>query len=216
MRRSLDSSLLTDPARRMQTSDPASYASGGSNPRSFRPLQAHPPYDPTRSQFQPSQPYGLYAAPSVGPSTATAMGQFVQSRSYPPSSYAPAPPPYAGPGPSTRAIAPYPPNYGYSNEPLRAAPPTGYPGALFPRTQYPPPPPHGPLASGGGSPSLQLPPIRPTSDRPSVDPSLTGAADVRTQQYPPESSRGGVGTTRQPDPKRPKMDIQGILGPRHD
>lgn len=197
----------------MTTTDPASYARGGDAARSFRPLQAQPPYDPTRSQYYPPQRYSLYASPSIGPSTATATGQF-----YPPSSYAQNQPPYP-PGSSARPLAPYPPpapaNYGYSNEPMRSQPQTGYSTALFPRTQYPPPA-HAMPGPGGPSQSLQLPPIRPTSERTSIDPSLASAADTRTQQPPPQPARGGTGTTRQPDPKRPKMDIQGILGPKHD
>lgn len=218
-RRSFDAGLLTDPSRRMPTTDPASYAQAGQHSRSFRPLQAQPAYDPSRSHFRPGQPYGLYAAPSIGPSSAIATGHFIPARSYgqghqlppqPPSPYAP------NTGPPSRPIAPYPQAYGYpSVDPMR--PPTTqiYSTPLFPRSQLPPP--HTDLTSSAvGNSGLQLPPIRPAVQRSSIDPILTQQEPRYSQQASSQDQREGSGTTRQPDPKRPKMDIQGILGPKHD
>ena len=219
-RRSFDAGMLTDPSRRMPTTDPASYAQTGQYSRSFRPLQAQPAYDASRSQFRPGQPYGLYAAPSIGPSPATAIGQFIpSSRGYgqgspmppqPPSPYMPAA------GPSPRPLAPYPPSYGYSPQESGRPPITqGYSAPIFPRNQLPPPQSE-PAASMGGPSSLQLPPILPALQRSSIDPALTQPEGPQYSQAPPQHLRGTSETTRQPDPKRPKMDIQGILGPKHD
>ncbi|ETN42012.1 uncharacterized protein HMPREF1541_03951 [Cyphellophora europaea CBS 101466] len=219
-RRSFDAGLLTDPARRMPTTDPASYAQAGQYSRSFRPLQAQPSYDASRSQFRPGQPYGLYAAPSVGPSSATAMGQFVPSRGYGQGPHMPPQPPspYVQPSGPSRPIAPYPQTqaYGYG-PPDSMRPPTTqiYSAPLFPRNQLPPPH-NDPVPSGAGPSSLQLPPIRPIEQRSSIDPALTQQGHAYPQHNAPRDPREGTGTTRQPDSKRPKMDIQGILGPKHD
>lgn len=218
-RRSFDAGLLTDPSRRMPTTDPASYAQVGQLGRSFRPLQAQPAYDTSRSQFRPGQPYGLYAAPSIGPSSAIATGQFIPPRNYGQGQQLPPQPPSpytqtaAGPA---RPIAPYPQSYGYPTaDPMR--PPTTqiYSTPLFPRNQLPPPHPD-PASSAAGAPSLQLPPIRPAAQRSSIDPMLTQPEPRYAQQPSSHDQREGSGATRQPDSKRPKMDIQGILGPKHD
>lgn len=218
-RRSFDAGLIGDTARRMPTTDPASYVQGGQYSRSFRPLQAQPPpsYDPTRSQYAPPQQYGLYAAPSVGPpSSAQAMGQFVPSRSYGPGPTAQPPSAWStAAGPSARPLAPYPPTYGYSSDAMRPPPPSGYSTALFPRTHLPPPPTEQ-MGIAGVSSSLQLPPIRSAGDRSPIDPSLAAPNLSQPQDYTSDPARGGTGTTRQPNPKRPKMDIQGILGPKHE
>jgi hypothetical protein len=194
----------------MPTTDPASYAQTGQYARPFRPLQAQPTYDTSRSQLRPGQAYGLYAAPSIGPSSATATGQFVPTRGYgQPQQMHPQPPsPYAPSATqSARPIAPYPQMYGYP-------PPTtqSYSTPLFPRNQLPPP--SDPASSTA---SLQLPPIRPAvQQRSSLDPALAHQEQRYTPQAQMREQREGSGTTRQPDPKRPKMDIQGILGPKHD
>lgn len=203
----------------MPTTDPASYAQTGQYARSFRPLQAQPSYDTSRSHFRPGQPYGLYAAPSIGPSAATATGQFVSARAYGHGSQMPPQPPspygLTG-GPPSRPIAPYPQSYGYP--PIDAMrPPTTqvYSTPLFPRNHLPPP--TDPTSSVTGPASLQLPPIRPTAQRSSIDPALTQQQEHRYAPVAPaRDEREGSGTTRQPEPKRPKMDIQGILGPKHD
>jgi hypothetical protein len=222
-RRSFDASILSDMSRRMPTTDPASYVQGGQYARTFRPLQAQPSapsYDTSRPQFRPGQPYGLYAAPSVGPSSATASGQFISAREYGQApQMAPQPPsPYSSAiGQSSRPLAPYPQTYGYAPPPDPMRTPTSqiYSTPLFPRSQLPPP--HDPASSSAGPSSLQLPPIRPASQqRTSIDPTLMH----HEQRYaaPPamQEQREGSGTIRQPDAKRPKMDIQGILGPKHD
>lgn len=218
-RRSFDAALLTDPSRRMPTTDPASYAQAGHHARSFRPLQAQPSYDVNRSHFRPGQPYGLYAAPSIGPSSAIATGQFIPPRNYGQGQHMPPPEPpspYAHTaGPPSRPIAPYPQTYGYpSADPMR--PPTTqiYSTPLFPRRSQLPPPHADPASSSAGPSSLQLPPIRPAVQR--IDPVLTQQEPRYSQQPTSRDEREGSGTTRQPDPKRPKMDIQGILGPKHD
>ena len=67
------------------------------------------------------------------------------------------------------------------------------------------------------TPDLQLPPIQP-APRAAYDPVM--AQQQRQYQQPSPAQYGGpshaIGTTRQPDTKRPKMDIEKMLGPRND
>ena len=182
----------------MPTADPATFAQPGYS-RTFRPLQAQPSYDQGRTQMRPPSAYPMYAQPSVSPSQATAMGSFVPSRSYMGSAM-----------PMAHPQSPYAGGYGYmSPHEQMGMPQQPYSNPIFPREPLPPP-----QGSGMGMPgsSLQLPPIRPAPERSFIDPSLA----QQHQQMQPQSRPGSTGDTRQPDPKRPKMDIQGILGPRND
>ncbi len=186
----------TDPSRRMPTADPSTFAQPGYS-RTFRPLQAQPSYDPGRTQMRPPSAYPMYAQPSISPSQATAMGSFIPPRSY------------MGPSmPVAQPLSPYTGGYGYiSPQEQMGMPQQAYSNPIFPREPLPPP--QG--SSMGYGSSLQLPPIRPAPERSPIDPALG-----QQQQMLPQDQSGSSGTTRQPDPKRPKMDIQGILGPRND
>jgi hypothetical protein len=205
----------------MPTGDPAMFAQPAPYSRSFRPLQAQPSYDPSRSQFRPGQTYPMYAPPTVQPSPTTAMGSFVpSSRQYlsgqpmmdtqPPSPY------LMGPPDASRSIGPYQGGYAYSSPQEQMGMPSTqlYSNPIFPRGQLPMS--HAELGSGMMGPSsLQLPPIRPAAERSPIDPALVQSGPS-SQEASPQDQRPATGTTRQPDPKRPRMDIQGILGPRHD
>lgn len=73
-----------------------------------------------------------------------------------------------------------------------------------------------PLSSLEGSASLQLPPIRtsPSTIGP-IDPAIAEPQYRQgIQQSPRQEQPNKDDGTQEPDPKRPKMDIQGILGPR--
>ena len=201
-RRSYDSSTallsgqLSDPARRMPTADPSGFgASAGYVRQPFRPLQ--PTFEPNRPQWRPGQPYQPYGAPTISPSAATAMGTFApSSRAYPGQ---------MGASQAPYMQQPYAPSYGYyPGQEIGYAEPQ-YANPIFPRTQLP----HPQAEASMGMPvssSLQLPPIRPAPERSPIDPALA-------QQRPPSTTSEDM---RRPDPKRPRMDIQGILGPKHD
>jgi hypothetical protein len=204
-----------DPSRRLGSTDPGMYAPSTYS-RTFRPLQAQPPpYDPTRTQMRPGQGYQMYAPPSIQPSPATAMGSFVPPRQYgsaqpmmgtqPPSPY------MMSPSEPSRPTSLYGSGYGYpspqeqmgmQNQPYYAAP-------IFPRTQLPPPPSEQTMAPS----NLQLPPIRGPAERSPIDPALM---QQPPSQDPSPQQASSSGTTRQPDPKRPRMDLQRILDPKDD
>ena len=200
-RRSYDSSaaLLSgqplDPARRMPTADPSGFGPGFGYVRPpFRPLQ--PTYD-SRPQWRPGQPYQPYSAPTISPSAATAMGTFAPaSRAYP-GQMAISQAPYMQP--------PYGSSYGYFPGQEVGYPESQYANPIFPRSQLPHPQAEAAMGMQVSS-SLQLPPIRPAPERSPIDPALA-------QQRP---SSSGSRDMRRPDSKRPRMDIQGILGPKHD
>ncbi|EXJ84638.1 hypothetical protein A1O3_05308 [Capronia epimyces CBS 606.96] len=211
---------LGGPMRRMPGSDPAAFQSAGGQ-RGFRPLQA---YDPSRASLRGPPFQSIYAQPSISPSPATALGTFIPpSRQYPPG---PASMPGQPPSPysprhsesALRSVASY--AGGYNSYP----PPQGqmgplshvtYSNPIFPRH------PGEPLAPMQGSTSLQLPPIRPPPAGP-IDPAITHPPPPlppphQPVQQPPRREQDGRGDgTQEPDPKRPKWDIQGILGPRHE
>ena len=202
----------------MPPTDPAFYAQPTPYSRTFRPLQAQPSYDLSRSQIRPGQSYPMYAQPSVQPSQATAMGSFIPpSRQYGQQMMGTqAPSPYLmGPSDPSRS-GPYQSGYSYPSpqEQMGMPPPQLYSNPIFPRSGLPHP--HqetGPGMMGPGS--LQLPPIRQSSERSPIDPSLMQGGSGSQGNSPQEQSSAS-GTNRQPDSKRPRMDIQGILGPRHD
>jgi hypothetical protein len=138
------------------------------------------------------------------------------------------PPP--NPGPLMGSYAP-----GSSQQPLRSNIPYagGYGGFAQFQGQMGPPPqfPYGnptfprPTASQAApsealpplqtQTALQLPPIRPAAFGAPIDPALA-AQEYRQSEQPPSGSDqvGKDDGTQEPDSKRPKMDIQGILGPR--
>jgi hypothetical protein len=193
-----------EPSRRMPTTDPSSFAQGNYS-RTFRPLQAQPAYETGRMQMRPPSGYPQYAPPSVQPSSAMTMETFVPSRSYIGSSMPIAQPP-----------SPYGSGYGYvPAQEQMAMPPQTYSNPIFPprevRSEAQQP-------SLGYADSLQLPPIRPAlTERNPIDTLLAQQQQPsRLPQPASKSQEGTSGTVRQPDPKRPKMDIQGILGPRND
>lgn len=116
---------------------------------------------------------------------------------------------------------------GYQTEPATNNPPY-YQAPILPRDQRPPPMPQNEPQMGSrvGS-SLQLPPIRSPDYQIPLEPAFTPQPRpaMTPQQYPSQQSQqtsqptpaGRTGSeTREPDAKRPKMDIQGILGPRQD
>ncbi|OAP64876.1 hypothetical protein AYL99_00848 [Fonsecaea erecta] len=195
------------------------------DPPMYPPTAGYPPLRPyaapTSRLGQPrSSVLTLHAPPSISPSLAMAEGTFVppSSRQYH-GGLAPMPgqasPSYnpAQPESTFRSMS-YGAGYNYPSQPGQVGPPGYYaPSPIFPRPpsslsseQLPP------LST---SSSLQLPPILPALSGP-IDPAIV-------QQLPPQtlpSPRGQQGSrgegTQEPDPKRPKMDIQGILGPRNE
>jgi hypothetical protein len=214
-RRSFESALspltgsLGDPLRRLPGSDPSSYAQASGYQRSFRPLQA---FDPSRPPMRGPPFQSMYAQPSISPSPATAAGTFVPSLQYQggqtQSSYSPPQSESA-----YRSIAPYSGGYNYPPPPGSMGPPAQMPysNPIFPRSS----PRSGERLPPMQDPSsLQLPPIRPAPPGP-IDPAITQPSPQQpqpAQTAAPEKDDG----TQEPDPKRPKMDIQGILGPRNE
>lgn len=158
-----------------------------------------------------------YAAPSVAPSpmTATATGFSYSTRPQSTSSNISTQPPspyIAHPGYLSQGLPRQSQSFtGYSYHPVEMPPNTQalYPSPIFPREQM------AQTVHGEGQyhAGLQLPPIRP-SQRSPVDPTMLQQTNpAQTSQHQDPSRRQGSGER---DPKRPKMDIQGILGPRHD
>lgn len=92
-----------------------------------------------------------------------------------------------------------------------------YSNPIFPRPALHGSMPGETLPPFGGPSSLQLPPIRPTTLGP-IDPAITQPTQPSqpTHQAPQQLEGAQGDGTQEPDPKRPKMDIQGILGPKHD
>lgn len=193
---------------------PLSSSSGRHGPGpNLPPLLPQP--TPARMPYPPP-----YAQPSIAQSTATAQGQFSSSQrplSFPPTNQQAPMIPQCGP-PSSG------PMYGYS--PVEHARATysspDYPNPLFPRRtlasqQY-----TIPAAGNYGAPALQLPPILPAPPRTTIAPAI---AQQQRSFQPQLEQHGRPGFPRAPasqfgddsderDPKRPKMDIRGILGPR--
>lgn len=168
-------------------------------------------------------PYGpSYAASTVAQSSAMASGQFAGSQrpvSFPPSFS------HMGHIPPGTSHAQTPYSFAGQAPPPAEYTSTEYPNPLFPRRPALPPQPshqsHGPY----GGPPLQLPPILPAPPRMNMDPAIAQQQQQHyfQPQYPPYEQvvQSGPTQTTQPrrsteerDPKRPRMDIQGILGPR--
>lgn len=111
---------------------------------------------------------------------------------------------------------PYQGGYSYPSpqEQMGMAPSQLYSNPIFPRSQLPAQQ-YDPGVGMLGHPSLQLPPIRPAPERNPIDPALVQSG-LGSQEQSPQEHSSGAGTTRQSDQKRPRMDIQGILGPKHE
>ncbi|KIX04403.1 uncharacterized protein Z518_05271 [Rhinocladiella mackenziei CBS 650.93] len=211
------SASLGDPLRRIPGSDPSSYIQSSGYQRNFRPLQA---YDPTRSQVRGPPFQSMYAQPSISPSSETAAGTFVpSSRQYQtgptplsaqsPSSYSP-----AQSEASIRSITSYTGGYTYPPQ-GQMGPPSQLPysNPIFPRRPTPSSLPTESLPPLQSPSALQLPPIRRSPPGP-IDPAIAQQPPQHTQESPRTDQESRDDGTKEPDPKRPKMDIQGILGPR--
>lgn len=172
-----------------------------------------------------------YAPPSIAPSSATAHGQFTRPMSFPPNR--PHVPNLHHGGPPAQ------PQYGYMPSsrpnPMETQHPH-YPNPLFPRQpvmqQLPPDPNPGSYGltpgptTGPYSPNfLQLPPIRPAAPSTTTDPTMAQQQQPRHPQQqrtlygqPAYSmnpmSQSSHSQTEERDPKRPRMDIERVLGPR--
>jgi len=210
-----------DPSRRLPTAEGQGYGPPSAMQRSIRPL---PSYDPSRPSVRPGPPFQpIYATPTISPSPATAMGTFISSgRAFQPSTGMPPsqPPGYHVIQPST-VNPPGPQNYqgGYQYPPphgyMPPLPPQQYSNPIFPRPPAPQATDEPPMGMYGST-SLQLPPIRPAPQGSHIDPAIAQQQRQHAQQHPREQQPGPDKSTREPDPKRPKMDIRGILGPRND
>lgn len=193
-----------------------------------------PPLGPSRGASGPSLPpllpspntglpFPSYAQPTIAQSMAIASGQFAHP---PPPSFPsitnqlpPQPPTATYPYPSHMTAYPSYPHYQASV----VHPPSAqhYPAPLFPRQvgSLPPAPPPGYTAQG-----LLLPPILPAPARATLDPAYAqparpGGPTARPPNMPQpnfgqQGRYQGQSEGDERDPKRPRMDIQGILHPR--
>ncbi|ERF71514.1 hypothetical protein EPUS_00503 [Endocarpon pusillum Z07020] len=187
-------------------------------------------------------PYGMYAPPSVGSSYATASGTtYNPAAQRPPSSSSSLPssqppsPYYQTPSAGRSPEQQFPRGRGYRGSysgqasPQEFYPPiTGsYNVSLFPRTSVQqqglfevPASLYTPQQSI--APELQLPPIRPAPPGAYTDPAMAQQQQRQAQQQHQEREGraagrpGDNGTTRQPDPKRPRMSLGNIVNPRND
>ena len=185
-------------------------------------------------------PFGMYAPPSVNSSFATAAATTYSPSAQRPSSSSSLPSsqplspyyqtPSAGTSPegqSQRAPG-YGGGYGGHTSTQEIYPPStgSYTVSLFPRPsaqQY------GPFEAPASvytpqrsiAPELQLPPIRPAPPGTYTNPAMAQQQERQAQQQQERESRApgrpnDNGTTRQPDPKRPRMSLGNIVNPRND
>lgn len=163
---------------------------------------------PTSSRL----PFPAYAAPSIASSHAIAHGHFAtRPPSFPPIHQPALQLPSTGPSLS----------YGYATD--QGLPSSQYSNPLFPRRPVPSPIPYNAQQGNYGPNPFQLPPILPAPPGTTVDPAIaqqqrySQPPSLLYSQYPPSRP-----ATTQPEArresgeresKRPKMDIQGILGP---
>ncbi|RVX67655.1 hypothetical protein B0A52_08184 [Exophiala mesophila] len=198
-----------EPMRRYSGSDPA-----------YQPASAYPPLrpHPLHSQRVPFPPI-MYAPPSVSPTHITATGTFTSPTpqySSGPTSIGQAPGSYHPP--QTDPLRPLSSYSGMSNYPPlhNQIPPhqTHYSNPIFSRPSLPQssvgdslPPLHGPG-------SLQLPPIRQSAPIGPIDPAISEQQNRPQSQQSTRGEQGRRDRSQEPQAKRPKMDIQGILGPR--
>ena len=183
--------------------------------RDLRPVPSGSGSDVGRPVFpRPAPPYqAIYAQPSVSPSSATATGTMSRPVQGGLSGHSQAPSPYSmtsmTQSSSMAALGPenfshYAGNYSYFSS--QQTPPY----ALFPRTSSQMQPPLHPASRPGygqmqGMPSdLRLPPIQPAPPGGGIDPAMAQQQRQVQHQSRPEQGSGN-GTTRQPDPKRPKI-----------
>jgi hypothetical protein len=190
-------------------------------------------------------PFAMYAPPSVSPSYATASGTtYNPPAQRPPSSSSSLPssqppsPYYQTPSLGTSPEVPlqvgrgYVGGYGHQIPTQEFYPPsTGpYHVSLFPRPTAQQQAPFEAPASAYApqqsiAPELQLPPIRPAPPGTYTNPAMAQqqqrqAQQQQQQQQEQEGRATGRpsdnGTTRQPDPKRPRMSLGNIVNPRND
>lgn len=183
----------------------------------------YPPIRPLQTPYPRGPPFpAMYAPPSVSPSHATAAGTFVPS-SQPygggsASISAQPPTPYSNSPPETslRPMTTYSSSYNFPPYQGQMGPPTSYSNPIFPRTLTSPSITGESLPPIEGSVGLQLPPIR--TSPPGVGPIDPAISEPQyrpgVQRSPREEPANRDDGTQEPDPKRPRMDIQGILGPR--
>lgn len=184
----------------------------------------YPPIRPLQTSYGRGPPFpAMYAQPSVSPSHATAVGTFVpSSQSYsvvgPGSISAQSPASYnnSSPESSMRPMTTYSSPYSFPPFQSHMGPPTSYSNPIFPRTLTTSSMPGESLSTLEGPAGLQLPPIRtsPLGVGP-IDPAISEPPYRQgVQRSPREEQPNRDEGTREPDPKRPRMDIRGILGPR--
>ena len=199
--------------------------------RDIRPTLSRGTSDSGRSMYPPGPSYSsMYAQPTLAPSGTTVMGTMTPmdrmsyqgqaahpQQAYPmqsPIGYGtPAFETYQQPHSAARNYPAY-----LSQQQYNPAPQANYNYPSFQRpAAVPPIPEEGPVGLYGNS-SLQLPPIRPAPQGQIVEPAM--AQQQRQShaqgQYYPSEQRSEQGSSERPDPKRPRMDIRGILDPRND
>lgn len=158
-------------------------------------------------------PFPPYAAPSIAPSHAVAQGHFAtRPPVFPPIQQSTAQLPSTGPMQ----------HYGYSAD--QGLPSAQYSNPLFPRRPIPSQMPFGPQHGNYGGNPFQLPPILPAPPGTTIDPAIaqqqrhTQPPGMLYSQFPPPprpatTQAEGRSESGEREAKRPKMDIQGILGP---
>ncbi|KAK5210926.1 hypothetical protein LTR99_004554 [Exophiala xenobiotica] len=212
-------SSLGDPTSRIPAPDPSTFGQPPGNLQRYRQLQVDPSRSaPMRGPGFPPMP--MYAPASISPSPATAAGTFTSpTRQYPPlgmSIPGQAPPSYSPrhSDPPMRGVGGY--VYPYPHQGQMGPPPQmTYSNPIFPRPTGMGSYSNETLPPFGGQASLQLPPIRPAPTGP-IDPAITQQTQQQMQQTPQQAEDSRDDGTQERDPKRPKMDIQGILGPKHE
>ncbi|ETI20805.1 hypothetical protein G647_07147 [Cladophialophora carrionii CBS 160.54] len=181
------------------------------------PLLPSPaPWFRSQQQGMPAY-YPTPVQPSISSSLATAEGSFVPPSSGP---YGIRPPilPGQSPSPYTSRAESTPQGTAYASYPFT---PQGQPersyysNPIFP-PQIPSTLPSEQLAPLQTSSALQLPPINFPAPSGLIDPAIVQQPAQSTRPSPRGGQESRDDGTQEPDPKRPKMDIKGILGPRND
>jgi hypothetical protein len=196
---------------RLQATQSSSYP-GQQASRGLRPVLSGPGSDTGRPVFpRPAPPYQtIYAQPTVSPSPATAIGTMSRPVHGGLAGHSQAPTPYSmAQSGGMNALGPedfshYAGNYSYISSPPTA------PYSLFPRTSSQMQASLQPTSQSGYGhlqpmPSdLRLPPIQPAPPGGGIDPAMA-QQQRQAQQQSRAEQQSGNGTTRQPDPKRPKI-----------
>lgn len=192
---------------------PATHSSSYPGPQPTRDLRPLPSgSDPGRPVFpRPAAPYQtIYAQPTVSPSPATAIGTMSRPAHGGSAGHSQMQTSYSITQSSgMHALGPenfshYAGSYSY----MSSQPPAPY--SLFPRTssymqsalQTTSQPGYRHLSAM--EPDLRLPPIQPAPPGGAIDPAMA-QQQRQAQQQPRAEQQTGSGTTRQPDPKRPKI-----------